>query len=77
MSESAEWYKKRDEWRTPSKPIAHNSEQIYKPAELTIEECEAIHEVIMATKGPYAPFHKKINLADLVSLVEEVWDDDE
>jgi len=36
-----------------------------------------IHDVIMSTKGPYPPFPKKINLADLASLVEEVWDEDD
>jgi hypothetical protein len=36
-----------------------------------------IHEVIMSVKGPYPPFPKQINLADLISLVEEVWDDDD
>lgn len=42
-----------------------------------METCEMIHDVIMSTKGPYPPFPKKINLADLASLVEEVWDDDD
>ena len=36
-----------------------------------------IHEIIMSTKGPYPPFTNKINLADLASLVEEVWDEDD
>lgn len=29
----------------------------------------------MSTKGPYQAFEKKINLADLASIVEEIWDD--
>lgn len=34
-----------------------------------------ISDIIVATKGPYQPFEKKINLADLASIVEEIWDD--
>jgi hypothetical protein len=36
-----------------------------------------IHDVIISVKGPYPPFPKKIHLTDLISLVEEVWDDDD
>lgn len=36
-----------------------------------------IHDVIISVKGPYPAFPKKINLSDLASLVEQVWDDDD
>ena len=49
---------------------------MYEPADLTMEAHEMINDVIMSVKGPYPPFPKKINLADLATLVEEVWDDD-
>lgn len=53
-----------------------NSPDIYQPSELTMEVCDMINEVIMSTKGPYPPFPKKINLSDLASLVEEIWEED-
>lgn len=34
-----------------------------------------INDIIISTKAPYQPFEKKINLADLASIVEEIWDD--
>jgi len=40
-----------------------------------MEVCDTINDIIVSTKGPYPPFDKKINLADLVSIVEEIWDD--
>ena len=40
-----------------------------------MEVCDNIGDIIVSTKGPYEPFEKKINLADLASLVEEIWDD--
>ena len=42
-----------------------------------MEVCDMIGEIIVATRGPYPKFQKKINLVDLVTLVEEVWDDDD
>lgn len=59
------------------KPYPKNAPDIYEPKELTLETCESINDVIMSVKGPYPAFPKKINLTDLVSLVEEIWDDDE
>ena len=35
-----------------------------------------IGEIIVSTRGPYPRFPKKINLSDLVAIVEEVWEDD-
>jgi len=35
-----------------------------------------IGEVIISTRGPYPRFPKKINLTDLVAVVEEIWEDD-
>ena len=40
-----------------------------------MEVCDMINDIIISTKGPYQPFEKKINLADLASIVEEIWDD--
>jgi hypothetical protein len=40
-----------------------------------MEVCDTINDIIMSTKGPYPAFEKKINLADLASIVEEIWDD--
>ena len=40
-----------------------------------MEVCDMINDIIVSTKGPYIPFQKKINLADLASIVEEIWDD--
>jgi hypothetical protein len=36
-----------------------------------------IHDVIISERGPYPPFPKIIHLVDLISLVEEVWDDND
>ncbi len=35
-----------------------------------------IGEIIVSTRGPYPRFPKKINLLDLVAIIEEVWEDD-
>ena len=40
-----------------------------------MEVCDMVNDIILSTKGPYAAFPKKINLADLVNIVEEIWDD--
>ena len=40
-----------------------------------MEVCDMINDIIVCTKGPYQPFEKKINLADLANIVEEIWDD--
>ena len=40
-----------------------------------MEVADQINDIIIATRGPYPPFPKKINLADLASIVEEIWDD--
>ena len=40
-----------------------------------MEVCDMINDIIVSTRGPYMPFQKKINLADLASIVEEIWDD--
>ena len=77
MNNSTDWYKEREEWRNITKPYPENSPDIYQPEELTLEVCETINDVIISVKGPYPPFPKKINLADLASLVEEIWDDDD
>jgi hypothetical protein len=41
-----------------------------------MEVCDMIGEIIVSTRGPYPRFPKKINLSDLVAIVEEVWEDD-
>ena len=76
MNNSSDWYKQRDEWRKETKPYP-TSPDIYEPQQLTLEVCENINDVIVSVKGPYPPFPKKINLADLASIVEEIWDDDD
>lgn len=75
MEHEVKWYEERDKWRQASKPYPQNSPDVYKPNELTMEVCDMINDIIMSTKGPYMPFQKKINLADLASIVEEIWDD--
>ena len=69
MNNSSEWYKEREEWRKETQPKTATSHDIYEPKELTLEVCEMINDVIVSVKGPYPPFPKKINLADLASLV--------
>jgi hypothetical protein len=34
-----------------------------------MEVCDSINDIIISTKGPYMPFPKKINLADLANIV--------
>ena len=75
MEHEIKWYEERDKWRQATKPYPSNSPDLYKPNELTMEVCDTINDIIVSTRGPYAPFHKKINLADLASIVEEIWDD--
>lgn len=36
-----------------------------------------IEEIIRQVKAPYAPFHKRIKLRDLVELLNQIWEDDE
>jgi hypothetical protein len=75
MEHEIKWYQERDKWRKPTKPFPCNSPSVYKPNELTMEICDMINDIIVSTKGPYIPFQKKINLQDLASIVEEIWDD--
>jgi hypothetical protein len=69
MDHEMEWYENREEWRKPTKVYPPNANDVYKPGELTMEVCDTINDIIMATKGPYPAFIKKINLADLASIV--------
>ena len=70
MEHEVKWYDERDKWRKVTKPYPSNSPDLYKPQELTMEICDTINDIIVSTKGPYMPFQKKINLADLASIVE-------
>jgi len=69
MEHEVKWYEEREKWRKPIKPYPANASDIYKPSELTMEVCDMINDIILSTKGPYQPFDKKINLADLASIV--------
>jgi hypothetical protein len=75
MEHEVKWYEERDKWRQASKPYPSNAPDVYRPNELTMEVCDMINDIIVSTRGPYVPFDKKINLADLASIVEEIWDD--
>jgi hypothetical protein len=75
MEHEQKWYDERSKWRKVTKPYPTSAPDIYKPNELTMEVCDMINDIIVATKGPYMPFPKKINLADLANIVEEIWDD--
>ena len=75
MEHEVKWYAEKDKWREATKPYPANAPDVYKPNELTMEVCDMINDIIVSTRGPYQPFQKKINLADLASIVEEIWDD--
>jgi hypothetical protein len=75
MEHEVKWYEEREKWRKPTKPYPANAPDIYKPSALTMEVCDMINDIILSTKGPYQSFGKKINLADLASIVEEIWGD--
>ena len=75
MDHEIKWYEDREKWRKQTNPYPPNSPDLFKPNELTMEVCDNINDIIMSTRGPYIPFQKKINLADLASIVEEIWDD--
>jgi len=70
MEHEVKWYEERDKWRQTTNVYPNQAPDIYKPNELTMEVCDMISDVILSTKGPYPAFEKKINLADLASLVE-------
>lgn len=76
MSNTAEWYKQRDRWRQKTKKYPMDGPDVYKTDQLTVEVCDNINDIITSTKGPYPPFSKKINLSDLASLVEEIWEEE-
>lgn len=69
MEHEQKWYKEREEWRKVTKPYPSNTSDIFKPNELSMQVCDTINDIIVLTKGPYMPFEKKINLADLANIV--------
>lgn len=69
MDHEVKWYEERDKWRKVTKQYPAASPDIYKPSELSMEVCDMINDIIVSTKGPYQPFEKKINLADLANIV--------
>lgn len=67
------WQKEREEWLKPT--AAYANKDVYRREEISSDLEQDIKEIIESTKGPYPAFKKKMRLPDLLTIVQQVFDE--